>query len=94
MDHVQGKDLSGTGGVLASVKENIELRQSVSAGAILARITNPKRLTARLKIPEVQARDVRIRLKAEIDTHNGEIPCKVSRIDPTVMEGRSQGAVC
>jgi len=78
---------AGTAGVLASVKENIELGQSVSAGTILARITNPKRLKARLKIPEVQARDVRIGLKAEIDTYNGKIPGKVSRIDPTVMEG-------
>ena len=50
-------------------------------------ITNPKRLKARLKIPEVQARDVRIELTAEIDTYNGKIPGKVSRIDPTVMEG-------
>ncbi len=78
---------AGTGGVLASVRDNIELGQSVSAGTILARITNPKRLKARLKIPEVQARDVRIGLMAEIDTYNGKIPGKVSRIDPTVMEG-------
>jgi multidrug efflux pump subunit AcrA (membrane-fusion protein) len=78
---------AGTAGVLASVKENIELGQSVAAGTILARITNPKRLKARLKIAEVQARDVRIGLKAEIDTYNGKIPGKVSRIDPTVMEG-------
>jgi HlyD family secretion protein len=78
---------AGTAGVLASVKDNIELGQSVAAGTILARITNPKRLKARLKIPEVQARDVRIGLKAEIDTYNGKIPGKVSRIDPTVMEG-------
>lgn len=78
---------AGTAGVLASVKDNIELGQSVAAGTILARITNPKRLKARLKIPEVQARDVRIGLMAEIDTYNGKIPGKVSRIDPTVMEG-------
>ncbi|MCP4455354.1 MAG: HlyD family efflux transporter periplasmic adaptor subunit [Planctomycetes bacterium] len=78
---------AGTGGVLASVKDNIELGQSVSAGTILARITNPKRLKARLRIPEVQARDVRIGLKAEIDTYNGKIPGRVSRLDPTVMEG-------
>ena len=55
---------AGTAGVLASVKEKIELGQSVSAGTILARITNPKRLKAQLKVPEVQARDVRIGLSA------------------------------
>ena len=78
---------AGTAGVLASVKEKIELGQSVSAGTILARITNPKRLKAQLKVPEVQARDVRIGLPAEVDTYNGTVAGKVSRIDPTVMEG-------
>jgi HlyD family secretion protein len=78
---------AGTAGVLASVKEKIELGQSVSAGTILARITNPKRLKAQLKIPEVQARDVIIGLPAEVDTYNGTVTGEVSRIDPTVMEG-------
>ena len=78
---------AGTAGVLASVREKIELGQSVAAGTILARITNPKRLKAQLKIPEVQARDVIIGLPAEVDTYNGTVAGKVSRIDPTVMEG-------
>jgi len=78
---------AGTAGVLASVKTKIELGQSVSAGTILARITNPKRLKAQLKVPEVQARDVVIGLPAEVDTYNGTVAGKVSRIDPTVMEG-------
>jgi HlyD family secretion protein len=78
---------AGTSGVLASVREKIELGQSVSAGAILARITNPKKLKAQLKVPEVQARDVIIGLPAEVDTYNGTVSGTVSRIDPTVMEG-------
>jgi HlyD family secretion protein len=78
---------AGTAGVLASVKDKIELGQSVSAGTILARITNPQRLKAQLKVPEVQARDVRIGLAAEVDTYNGTVSGRVSRIDPTVMEG-------
>jgi hypothetical protein len=78
---------AGTQGVLAAVRERIELGQLVLPGTILARITNPKRLKAQLKIPEVQAREVRIGLIAEIDTYNGTIAGKVSRIDPTVMEG-------
>jgi len=78
---------AGTSGVLASVREKIELGQSVSAGSILARITNPKRLKAQLKVPEVQARDVIIGLSTEVDTYNGTISGTVSRIDPTVMEG-------
>ena len=78
---------AGTSGVLASVREKIELGQSVSAGAILARITNPKKLKAQLRVPEVQAQDVIIGLSAEVDTYNGTISGQVSRIDPTVMEG-------
>lgn len=78
---------AGTAGVLASVRDKIELGQSVLAGTILARITNPKRLKAQLRIPEVQARDVRISLSSEIDTYNGTVSGVVSRIDPTVMEG-------
>ena len=77
---------AGTSGVLASVKDKIELGQSVSAGTILARITSPKRLKAQLKVPEVQARDVSIGLSAEVDTYNGTVCGMVSRIDPTVME--------
>jgi HlyD family secretion protein len=81
---------AGTDGVLAQVKEKIELGQQVSAGAILARITNPKRLKAQLKIPEAQAQYVRIGQTTEVDTYNGIVgivPGKVSRIDPTVIEG-------
>ena len=80
---------AGTEGVLARVKEeeNIEPGQSISAGTVVAKITNPNRLKAQLKIPEVQARDVRDGLPAEIDTYHGIVSGKVSRIDPTVMEG-------
>lgn len=78
---------AGTHGVLAQVKEKIEPGQQVSPGTILARVTNPKRLKAQLKVPEAQARDVRIGLPAEVDTYHGIVPGKVSRIDPTVMEG-------
>ncbi len=81
---------AGIGGVLAQVPgkmEKIQLGQSVAAGTILAKITNPKRLKAQLKIPEVQARDVRIELPAEVDTYHGIVSGKVSRIDPTVIEG-------
>jgi HlyD family secretion protein len=78
---------AGTPGVLASVRDKIELGQSVSAGTILARITNPQRLKAQLKVPEAQARDVRTGLPAEVDTYNGTVTGVVCRIDPTVMEG-------
>jgi multidrug efflux pump subunit AcrA (membrane-fusion protein) len=75
--------------VLAPVKEEqrIEPGQLVSAGTIVAKITNPKCLKAQLKIQEVQARDVAVGLYAEIDTYQGIVPGKTSRIDPTVIQG-------
>jgi multidrug resistance efflux pump len=78
---------AGVNGVLAPIRVPIELGQQVSAGQILARITNPSRLKARLQIPQGQARDMRIGLSAEIDTYNGVVSGRVSRIEPTVMEG-------
>jgi HlyD family secretion protein len=78
---------AGTNGVLAQIKDKIEPGQQIAPGVVLARITNPSRLKAQLKIPEVQARDVLIGLLAEVDTYNGTVQGAVSRIDPTVIEG-------
>ena len=78
---------AGAAGVLAPIEVPIELGQQISMGQIVARITNPDRLMARLQIPQSQARDVRIGLSAEIDTYNGVVSGRVSRIEPTVMEG-------
>jgi HlyD family secretion protein len=85
---------AGTSGVVAQVRTKIELGEHVSPGTILARITNPERLKAQLKVPETQARDVRIGLPAEVDTYHGVIQGKVSRIDPTAIEGNVTVDVC
>jgi HlyD family secretion protein len=86
--HVQSlKVRAGTAGILAPISNKIELGQSVSAGTIVAKITNPKKLKAQLKVPEAQARDVVIGLVAEVDTHHGTVAGKVSRKDPTSMDG-------
>ena len=86
--HVQSLHVrAGTDGVLAQIPNKIELGQSVSAGMVVAKITNPRKLKAQLKVPEAQARDVTIGLVAEVDTHHGTVLGKVSRIDPTVMDG-------
>ena len=47
----------------------------------------PDQLKAALKIAETQARDIQIGQPAEIDTHNGVIAGKVTRIDPAVANG-------
>lgn len=78
---------AGAAGVLAPIQTPIELGEQIGAGQIVARITNPERLMARLQIPQGQARDVKIGLPAEIDTYNGLVSGHVSRIEPTVMEG-------
>ncbi len=78
---------AGTDGVLAQVKDRIEPGQSVSPSTIVAKITNPRKLKAQLKVPEAQARDLILGLSAEVDTHHGTVMGKVLRIDPTVMEG-------
>ena len=42
-------------------------------GANLARVANPSRLKAEIKIAETQAKDIQIGQKAEIDTRNGVV---------------------
>jgi len=86
-DYKSLKIRAGAAGVLAPIQVPIELGQQIGTGQMVARITNPKRLMARLQIPQGQARDVRIGLPAKIDTYNGVISGRVSRIEPTVMEG-------
>lgn len=78
---------AGKRGVLAQVEKQIEPGQSVATGTILAKITNPEKLKAQLRVPESQARDLRKELLVEVDTYHGIVPGKVSRIDPTVVEG-------
>jgi HlyD family secretion protein len=65
----------------------VEVGQQVTAGTNLARIAQPWRLKAEIKIAETQAKDVQISQKAEVDTHNGIIPGHVIRIDPSAVSG-------
>jgi HlyD family secretion protein len=76
---------AGIAGVLQQVP--VDVGQQVAPGTNLARVADPKRLKATIKIPEVQAKDVQIGQVAEIDTRNGVVPGRVSRIDPAVQNG-------
>ena len=81
---------AGMDGILQELSLNgntLQEGQQVPAGTTIAKVTNPKRLKAELKIPETQAKDVQIGQPAEIDTHNGIIDGKVIRIDPSVQNG-------
>jgi len=76
---------AGVSGVLQQVP--VDVGQRVSAGAILARVVQPEKLKAELKIPETQAKDVAIGQVASVDTRNGIIDGHVSRIDPAAVNG-------
>ena len=65
----------------------IELGQWVNSGATLAKVVQPGRLKAVLRISETQARDLAVGQKASIDTHNGVVPGHVARIDPASQNG-------
>ena len=76
---------AGISGVLSDLPHQVG--EHVAIGATLAKVVQPDQLKAALKIPETQARDIQIGQPAEIDTHNGLISGKVTRIDPAVQNG-------
>jgi HlyD family secretion protein len=80
----QLKVRAGVPGVLQLMQ--VEVGEQVSAGAKLARVANPTRLKAELKIMETQAKDVQIGQVASIDTRNGIIQGHVIRKDPSVVQ--------
>lgn len=76
---------AGVDGVLQLIQ--VDVGQRVAPGANLARVANPNKLKAELDIPETQAKDIQIGQEVSLDTHNGLIPGRVSRIDPAVKDG-------
>lgn len=76
---------AGADGVLQELP--IEVGQWAISGATLAKVVQPERLKAVLRIPETQARDVAVGQTARIDTRNGIIEGQVTRIDPASLNG-------
>ena len=76
---------AGFAGVLQQVP--IEVGQQVAPGQNLARVADPGRLKAELRIAETSARDVEVGQIAYIDTRNAIIPGRVSRKDPAATNG-------
>lgn len=76
---------AGIEGVLQLVP--VEVGQRVTPGTNLARVADPKKLKAEIKIAETQAKDLLIGQKASVDTRNGVVAGQVSRIDPSVQNG-------
>jgi multidrug resistance efflux pump len=66
----------------------LELGQYVTAGTVVARVVQPGRLKAVLRVPENQAKDVVPGLPASIDLHNNTtVRGHVTRTDPSSVLG-------
>jgi HlyD family secretion protein len=76
---------AGIPGVLQELP--VQVGQQVTPGVTIAKVAEPTRLKAQLKIAETQAKDVQIGQPASIDTRNGLVAGKVARIDPAVQNG-------
>jgi len=83
----QLKVKAGFDGVLQQLATPVEVGQNVTAGTPLGKIAQPSKLKAELKIAETQVKDVRIGQHATVDTRNGVIEGRVSRIDPSILNG-------
>jgi HlyD family secretion protein len=83
----QLKVRAGVDGMLQQLPVPVEEGQKVIAGTPLAKISQPSKLKAELKIAETQVKDIALGLPATVDTRNGLIDGKVSRIDPSVLNG-------
>ena len=76
---------AGLDGMLQLVP--VEVGAQVAPGTNLARVANPSRLKAEIKIAETQTKDIQIGQKAEVDTRIGIVQGRVVRIDPSVING-------
>ena len=75
----------GFAGVLQQVP--VEVGARIAPGTNVARVADPMRLKAELRIPETQAADIEVGQPAEIDTRSGVIAGRVSRKDPAAVNG-------
>lgn len=82
--HVRAK----MSGILQAV--SVEIGQQVAPGASLARVSDPTKLKAEIRISETTTRDLAIGQLAKIDTRSGIVKGHVSRIAPA-SEGGTVG---
>lgn len=78
---------AGLAGILEELPTPIEVGQQVTAGTPVAKVADPTKLKAELKIAETEAKDIALGQPAQIDTHVGLVPGHVIRIDPAVLNG-------
>jgi HlyD family secretion protein len=76
---------AGADGVLQELP--LEVGQFATSGTTIAKVVQPDKLKAVLRVQENQARDVALGQSAVIDTRNGLVRGRVSRIDPSSSGG-------
>ena len=76
---------AGMAGVLQALP--VQIGQRVKPGDNLARVADPSKLKAQIKIAETQAKDIQPNQQAVIDTRNGVVKGHVKRVDPAVEQG-------
>jgi HlyD family secretion protein len=76
---------AGEHGVLQEL--SLQPGQWVNGGSPIAKVVQPGRLKAVLRIGEIQAKDVALGQTASIDTRNGIVSGHVSRMDPAAQGG-------
>jgi len=75
--------IAGIDGQLQSM--TLELGQWVNSGTELARVAQPGRFKAVLRVPESQAKDVVVGQKVDVDLHPAIVKGRVMRVDPTSL---------
>jgi HlyD family secretion protein len=76
---------AGLSGVLQQLP--LEVGQRVAVGTTLAKVAQPDKLKAVIRVAETQAKDVQIGQRASVDTRNGVIEAHVARVDPAAQNG-------
>jgi HlyD family secretion protein len=76
---------AGMTGVLQQLP--VEVGQRLKVGDNLARVADPTKLKAEVKIAETQAKDIQINQSAVVDTRNGTVKGHVTRVNPAVEQG-------
>jgi HlyD family secretion protein len=66
---------------------SVEVGQQVGSGTNLARVSDPTRLKAQIRVPEAQTRDLAIGQPARVDTRVGVLHGHVTRLDPASQGG-------
>ena len=84
----QVDELTIRAGIRGRMQEmTLQVGQRVKPGDVLAKVAQPKKLMARLQIPETQAKDLLVGQQAQIDTRNGIVTAHVIRIDASIVNG-------